>query len=174
MFRRAVKGIENMVSNGTQKGFITNASGSQEQARPERLNSKGSRIEDERQLILTSREKGGGALFRTYVKLSGPGWMQSGITVGGVTFSSCLYLGVLSGFTFLWLQPLAMILGISMLAAIAYITLSTGQRPLRVINSQISPVLGWSWLFASMAANLVWSMPQFSFGTTATQRKLRA
>ncbi|OHB62495.1 MAG: hypothetical protein A2167_03345 [Planctomycetes bacterium RBG_13_46_10] len=151
---------------------MTNASGSQEQARPERLNSKGSRIEDERQLILTSREKGGGALFRTYVKLSGPGWMQSGITVGGVTFSSCLYLGVLSGFTFLWLQPLAMILGISMLAAIAYITLSTGQRPLRVINSQISPVLGWSWLFASMAANLVWSMPQFSLGTAAIQQNL--
>jgi hypothetical protein len=98
--------------------------------------------------------------------------MQSGITIGGVSFSSSLYLGVLSGFTFLWLQPLVMILGIVMLSAIGYVTLSSGQRPLRAINEHISPVLGWSWLFASMAANLVWSMPQFALGTAAIQQNL--
>jgi Mn2+/Fe2+ NRAMP family transporter len=128
--------------------------------------------EQERQLILTSRKKGGGALFMAFLRLSGPGWMQSGITIGGVSFSSSLYLGVLSGFSLLWLQPLVMILGIVMLSAIAYVTLSSGQRPLRAINEHISPVLGWSWLFASMAANLVWSMPQFALGTAAIQQNL--
>ncbi len=130
------------------------------------------RIESDRQLIVSAREKGRAAILKTYMKLSGPGWLQSGITVGGVTFSSSLYLGVLSGFTFLWLQPLGMILGIVMLAAISYVTLSTGQRPLQAINKHISPVLGWSWLFASMAANLVWSMPQFTLGTAAVQQNL--
>ena len=130
------------------------------------------RIEKDLQLILDAREKGRGALFKTFVKLSGPGWLQSGITLGGVSFSSSLYLGVFAGFSFMWLQPLAMILGIIMLGAIAYVTLSTGQRPLRAINLHVNPMLGWSWLFASMAANLVWSMPQFTLGTRAIQQNL--
>jgi Mn2+/Fe2+ NRAMP family transporter len=129
-------------------------------------------VQNDRELIVTARAKGRGALAKAFIKLSGPGWLQSGITIGGVSFSSSLYLGVLSGFTLLWLQPLVMILGIVMLSAISYVTLSSGQRPLRAINEHISPVLGWSWLFASMAANLVWSMPQFALGTAAIQQNL--
>jgi Mn2+/Fe2+ NRAMP family transporter len=130
------------------------------------------RIEKDRQLILDAEKKGKGALFRVFVKLSGPGWLQSGITLGGGSLSSSLYLGVLVGFSFMWLQPLAMILGIIMLSAIAYVTLSTGQRPLRGINEHVSPVLGWGWLLASMMANLVWSLPQFALGTAALRQNL--
>ncbi|MHC4740441.1 MAG: divalent metal cation transporter [Planctomycetota bacterium] len=130
------------------------------------------RIEKDRQSILEAQKKGKGALFKTYLRLSGPGWLQSGITVGGVSFSSSLYLGVLAGVSMMWLQPLAMILGIIMLGAIAYVTLSIRERPLKAINDHVSPVLGWSWLLASMAANLVWSMPQFVLGTRALQQNL--
>ena len=73
-----------------------------------------------------------------------------------------LYLGVIGGYEFLWLQPLMMILGIIMLSAIAYVTLSTGKRPFQAMNEHVSPVLGWGWLLAAMMANLVWAMPQFS------------
>ncbi|MGD2093484.1 MAG: divalent metal cation transporter [Phycisphaerales bacterium] len=130
------------------------------------------RIEKDRQLILDAQQKGRGALFRVFVKLSGPGWLQSGITLGGGSLSSSLYLGVLVGFSFMWLQPLAMILGIIMLSAIAYVTLSTGERPLRGINQHVSPVLGWGWLIASMMANLVWSLPQFALGTAALRQNI--
>jgi Mn2+/Fe2+ NRAMP family transporter len=130
------------------------------------------RIEKDRQSIMAAHQKGTGALVKTYLRLSGPGWLQSGITVGGVSFSSSLYLGVLVGFSMMWLQPVAMILGIIMLGAIAYVTLSVRQRPLKAINDHVSPVLGWSWLFASMAANLVWSMPQYTLGTRAIQQNL--
>ncbi len=130
------------------------------------------RIEKDRQSILDAQKKGKGAIFKTYLRLSGPGWLQSGITVGGVSFSSSLYLGVLVGVSMMWLQPLAMILGIIMLGAIAYVTLSIRERPLKAINEHVSPVLGWSWLLASMAANLVWSMPQYVLGTRALQQNL--
>jgi hypothetical protein len=130
------------------------------------------RIEADRQMILDAQKKGKGALFRVFIKLSGPGWLQSGITLGGGSLSSSLYLGVLVGFSFMWLQPLAMILGIIMLSAIAYVTLSTGQRPLRGINEHVSPILGWGWLLASMMANLVWSLPQFALGTAALRQNL--
>jgi hypothetical protein len=87
------------------------------------------RIEKDRQSIMTAHQKGTGAIIKTYLRLSGPGWLQSGITVGGVSFSSSLYLGVLVGFSMMWLQPVAMILGIIMLGAIAYVTLSVRERP---------------------------------------------
>ena len=130
------------------------------------------RIQKDRQLIIESRRKGKGATLRAFFRLSGPGWLQSAITLGGGSLSSSLYLGVLVGFSFLWLQPLAMMLGIIMLSAIGYVTLSTGQRPFRAINEHVNPVLGWGWLIASMMANLVWSMPQFALGTAAIQQNL--
>ncbi len=130
------------------------------------------RIEKDRQMILDAKAKGRGSLFKVFVKLSGPGWLQSGITLGGGSLSSSLYLGVLVGFSFMWLQPLAMILGVIMLSAIAYVTLSTGERPLRGINQHVSPILGWGWLLASMMANLVWSLPQFALGTAAIRQNL--
>ena len=130
------------------------------------------RIEKDRQLILDAQRKGRGALFKVYVRLSGPGWLQSGITLGGGSLASSLYLGVLVGFSFMWLQPLAMILGIIMLSAIAYVTLSAGERPLHAINRHVNPVLGWGWLIASMMANLVWSLPQFALGTAALRQNL--
>ena len=130
------------------------------------------RIEKDRQLILDAQRKGRGALFKVYMKLSGPGWLQSGITLGGGSLASSLYLGVLVGFSFMWLQPLAMILGIIMLSAIAYVTLSTGERPLRGINEHVSPILGWGWLMASMMANLVWSLPHFALGTAALRQNI--
>ncbi|MHC4285100.1 MAG: divalent metal cation transporter [Planctomycetota bacterium] len=130
------------------------------------------RIEKDRQLILDAQKKGKGSVFKTYLKLSGPGWLQSGITLGGGSLSSSLYLGVLVGFSFMWLQPLAMILGIIMMSAIAYVTLSAGERPLHAINKHVNPVLGWGWLIASMMANLVWSLPQFALGTAALRQNI--
>jgi hypothetical protein len=65
-----------------------------------------------------------------------------------------------------------MILGIIMLSAIAYVTLSTGEKPFQAINKHVNPVLGWGWLTAAMIANLVWAMPQFSLGTGAIQQNL--
>lgn len=130
------------------------------------------RIEKDRQMIIDAQKKGAGSLFKVFVRLSGPGWLQSGITLGGGSLSSSLYLGVLVGFSFMWLQPLAMILGIIMMSAIAYVTLSAGERPLHAINRHVNPVLGWGWLVASMMANLVWSLPQFALGTAALRQNL--
>lgn len=154
-----------MALNEMQKDSATAASAQQ-------VTHMNPRIEKDRQMIVEARRKGTGAIVKTFLRLSGPGWLQSGITVGGVSFSSSLYLGVLVGFSMMWLQPLAMILGIIMLGAIAYVTLSIRQRPLKAINEHVSPVLGWSWLFASMAANIVWSTPQFVLGTRAIQQNL--
>ena len=124
--------------------------------------SDDARIEADRQLLVDAEAKGGLSKYAAYVKLSGPGWLQSALTLGGGSLGGSLYLGILAGVSMIWLQPFAMILGVIMLSAISYVTLSTGERPFRAINNHINPVLGWSWLAASLMANMVWSMPQYS------------
>ena len=130
------------------------------------------RLASERSQLEEAQAAGFGRTLATYTRLSGPGWLQSAITLGGGSLAGSLYLGVIGGYEFLWLQPLMMMLGIVMLSAIAYVTLSTGKRPFQAMNEHVSPVLGWGWLVAAMMANLVWAMPQFSLGTAALQQNL--
>ena len=108
----------------------------------------------------------------SYTKKSGPGWLQGAITLGGGSLAGALYLGVFMGYHMLWLQPLAMILGVIMLSAISYVTLSTGQRPFGAIKTHVSPVLAWAWIIATLLANIVWCMPQFALATAAVQQNL--
>ncbi|MDP0491857.1 MAG: divalent metal cation transporter [Verrucomicrobiota bacterium JB023] len=110
--------------------------------------------------------------FIAYAKISGPGWLQGAITLGGGSLAGALFLGVISGYNLLWVQPLAMICGIIMLSAISFVTLSTEARPFHAINSHINPLLGWSWLIATIMANIVWTMPQFALATAAVQQNL--
>lgn len=125
-----------------------------------------------RDLILEAKDRGRGATFNVYLKLSGPGWLQSAVTLGGGSLAGSLYLGIIGGYELMWLQPMMMVFGIVMLSAIAYVTLSTGQRPFQALNEHVNPVLGWTWVVATMMANLVWAMPQFSLGTAALRQNL--
>jgi len=126
----------------------------------------------EEQTLLEAQRKGGLALVLAYFKLSGPGWLQSALTLGGGSLSSSLYLGVLAGYSLLWLQPVAMVLGIVMLSAIGYVTTSTGASPFQAVNREVNAVLGWGWALASLLASLVWSMPQYSLATAVVQQNL--
>ena len=124
----------------------------------------------EKNLLAEANQKPILSRWGTFAKLSGPGWLQGAITLGGGSLAGSLYIGVIGGYELLWLQPLMMIFGVLMLSVIGYVTLSTGEKPFRAINKHINPVLGWGWLIAAMLANLVWAMPQFGLGTAAIQQ----
>ncbi|MDP7288090.1 MAG: hypothetical protein QGH94_08865, partial [Phycisphaerae bacterium] len=133
---------------------------------------KNSGVERDLQIIENAQAKGRVATFGAYIKLSGPGWLQSAITLGGGSLGASLYLGVLAGFSLLWLQPVAMIIGIIMLSAISYVTLSTGEKPFQAIKTHVNPVLGWGWLLATLLANCVWSLPQFNLACGGIMQNL--
>lgn len=116
----------------------------------------------DREILTTAQEKGAFATFISFFRLSGPGWLQSAITLGGGSLGSALYLGVLGGYEMLWLQLIAIFVGVVMLSAISYVTLSTGKRPYEAINDYVNPVLGVGWVVATILANMIWCMPQFS------------
>ena len=125
-----------------------------------------------RETLLQAHQQGGLAVLRAYVRLSGPGWLQSAITLGSGSLTGALFLGVLGGTSMLWLQLVAIVMGVIMLSAISYVTLSTGKRPFEAINDYVNPVLGCGWLLATCAANMIWSMPQFSVAFAALDRNL--
>ncbi len=129
-------------------------------------------VEQDRQAIVDARAKGNVALVGSFIRLSGPGWLQSAITLGGGSLAGALYLGVIGGYGLLWVQPLAMLMGIIMLSAISYVTLSTGRRPFAMINRDLNPVLGWGWALAVLVANMVWILPQFAMTTAAAQQSI--
>lgn len=123
-------------------------------------------------LLREADAAGGWKRVTTYLKLSGPGFLQSAITLGGGSLAGSLYLGVLAGTHMLWVQPLAMLIGIIMLSAIAYVTLSTGERPFHAVKTHVNPVLGWAWAIAAFVANMVWVMPQYTLGIGVFRQNL--
>ncbi|GAH36247.1 unnamed protein product, partial [marine sediment metagenome] len=60
------------------------------------------------------------ARWRGYARKTGPGWLQSAMTLGGGSAAASLTAGALFGYKLLWVQPVAMILGIIMLSAMSY------------------------------------------------------
>lgn len=131
-----------------------------------------SRVQTDRELLRQAEAEN--RLLGTYVRLSGPGWLQSAITLGGGSLAGALFLGVLGGTSMIWLQLVAIVMGVVMLSAISYVTLSTGRRPFEAINSEINPALGWGWLLATCLANMIWCMPQFSLCYDALDKNLLA
>lgn len=129
-------------------------------------------LEADRQLLQQAQASGVGATLKAFVKLSGPGWLQSAITLGGGSLAGAMFLGILGGTQLLWLQLVAIVMGVIMLSAISYVTLSTGERPFRSINKHINPALGWGWIIATMLANMIWCMPQFGLCFSALQKNL--
>ncbi|MEZ4955185.1 MAG: divalent metal cation transporter [Saprospiraceae bacterium] len=110
-----------------------------------------------------------------YARLSGPGWIQAAVTLGGGTLVGALYLGVIGGYEFLWLQPLAMLCGVIMLTAISHVTLSQEKledRPFELAKRHITPTLAWGWLIATVIADVVFCAAQFALGADAIQGNL--
>lgn len=128
--------------------------------------------DSENKLLEEASTKGPLGKALIYSRLSGPGWLQGAVTLGGGSLAGALYVGIISGYHLMWLQPLAMVLGVIMLSAVGYVTLSTGERPFASINKFISPALGWAWVIATIMANIVWAMPQFSLGIGAIQQNI--
>ncbi|MEX0686956.1 MAG: hypothetical protein WD267_06335 [Balneolales bacterium] len=131
-----------------------------------------SEIEATRDQLRLAKSQGRTSLLKIFIKLSGPGWMQSALTLGGGSLAASLYLGILGGTGFLWLQPLAVIMGIIMLSAVSYVILSTGKNPYDLLNQHLGPIIAWGWLLSAGISCVVWAFPQFSLATAVIQENM--
>ncbi|MEW6071982.1 MAG: divalent metal cation transporter [Planctomycetota bacterium] len=103
-----------------------------------------------------------GRRLRRYWRLTGPGYMQSAMTLGAGTIASCAVLGSLLGYELLWVQPVGMLLGFFLLAAVAKQTCQTGERPYRAFWERLHPLLAVLWGASAFVATILWHVPQYS------------
>ncbi|MCL2098028.1 MAG: divalent metal cation transporter [Bacteroidales bacterium] len=119
-------------------------------------------VAKERRELQELKHKGMGARFKWYFSKSGPGWMQSAMTLGGGSAMAALFSGAFLQYKLLWVQPVAMLIGIACMAALAYQTLTTQQRPFEAMKKFVSPVVAWAWAICTIVATIIWHFPQYS------------
>lgn len=123
-------------------------------------------LEQERQLLQEINAKPHfWQRWRGYWSLSGPGWVQSALTLGAGSAGSAIFAGAAFGYKLLWVQPVAMFLGVMMFSAIGHQLLITHARPYDVFWKKLHPSLALLWGFNVFLASVVWQFPQYSLGT---------
>jgi Mn2+/Fe2+ NRAMP family transporter len=105
------------------------------------------------------------ARVRAYGGMLGPGYLQSAMTLGGGTVSSALFAGAIFGYQLLWVAPLSMLLGLCMLAAVSWQTLSTGQRPWPAMREHAGPFFAWAWALGALLSSIIWQFPQYALAS---------
>jgi Mn2+/Fe2+ NRAMP family transporter len=118
--------------------------------------------------------KGVFAKFKWYFSKSGPGWMQSAMTLGGGSAMASLFAGAFLQYKILWVQPLAMILGIIMLSALAHQTLSRKMRPFYAMKEFLHPSIAWAWAISALVATVIWHFPQYALAAGMSDDIIKA
>ena len=102
------------------------------------------------------------ARLRGYVRLTGPGYLQSAMTLGGGSIASCVAMGSLLGYELLWVQPVGMLLGYFFLASVAKQTCHTEERPYDAFWNRLHPAFALLWGASAFIATIIWHIPQYS------------
>ncbi len=105
--------------------------------------------------------------IRGYMSLSGPGYLQSALTLGAGTATASLFSGAVFGYQLLWVAPASMALGVIVLAAVAHQTLSTGLRPLPAMRKFAGAPFAIAWAASSLLASIVWHVPQYNLAASS-------
>ncbi len=112
--------------------------------------------------------------WKGYFGKTGPGWLQSALVLGSGSAMASLFAGAFLQYKLLWVQPLAMVLGIVIFAAMSYQTLSTGVRPFDAMKRYIHPVVAWSWAIGALLATIIWHLPQYALAAGMTDDMIKA
>jgi len=98
---------------------------------------------------------------RGYFKLTGPAWLQSAMTLGAGSAAASVIAGASFGYQLLWVQPLAMLLGVFMLGALGNVTLTRGERPYQSFSRELAPWVAFLWALGAIVASVIWHFPQY-------------
>ncbi len=99
--------------------------------------------------------------FPAFLRLSGPGWLQGAMTLGGGSAITSLTIGGVYGYELLWVQPLSMLIGCIMLFALSHQTLSTGVAPFEAMRKHVHPGLAWAWAISALASSIIWGFSHY-------------
>ena len=101
-----------------------------------------------------------------YLRHMGPGYMQSAMTLGGGTAFASIFAGAAFGYQLLWVAPLAMLLGIIVLAAVAHQTLSTEENPYQAMRTHAGPFYAYAFALGGIASSIIWQFAQYALASS--------
>ena len=104
-----------------------------------------------------------------YMRRTGPGLLQSAMTLGAGSAVASVVAGASFGYDLLWVQPVAMFLGVFMLAALGNVVLTTGERPYKAFARETNRFLIFLWALGSVIASVVWHFPQYGLAAGAAR-----
>ncbi len=102
-----------------------------------------------------------------YIKRTGPGLLQSAMTLGAGSATASVVAGASFGYKLLWVQPLAMFLGVCMLAALGNVVLTSGERPYKAFGREMSKTLVFLWALGTILSSIIWHFPQYGLAAGA-------
>jgi len=100
--------------------------------------------------------------IRGYYKLTGPAWMQSAMTLGAGSAAASVVAGAFFGYKLLWVQPIAMFLGICMMSALSNIVLTKGERGYQIVKRELHVSLAFMWALATVVSTIIWHFGQYA------------
>ncbi|MCU0874943.1 MAG: divalent metal cation transporter [Pirellulaceae bacterium] len=104
-----------------------------------------------------------------YLKRTGPGLLQSAMTLGAGSAAASVVAGASFGYTLLWVQPVAMFLGICMFAALGNVVLTTGERPYAAFGRELHKSVAFLWALGTIVASVIWHFPQYGLAAGAAR-----
>lgn len=93
---------------------------------------------------------------------SGPGWLLSAYTLGSGTAITSILAGNKFGYSLLWVNPVAMLMGVIVLSGAAYFALSSDKSPFYRFRTELHPLLAYAWGIGSLLASVIWHLAQYS------------
>jgi len=110
-----------------------------------------------------------------YIQRTGPGLLQSAMTLGAGSATASVVAGASFGYKLLWVQPVAMFLGVMMLAALGKVVLTTGERPYRAFGEHlckpvaIGKLMVFLWALGTILSSIIWHFPQYGLAAGAAR-----
>ena len=107
-----------------------------------------------------------------YIKRTGPGLLQSAMTLGAGSAAASVLAGASFGYKLLWVQPVAMFLGVMMLAALSNVVLTKGERPITSFSREMGAfgkVIVFFWIVGTIMSSVIWHFPQYGLAAAATR-----
>ena len=134
------------------------------QARATAHTSDDDGLQHERDALRAAEALPFGQRTRVYLRMLGPGYLQSAMTLGGGSCTAAIFAGALFGYQLLWVAPVAMGLGLFVLSASAHQALSSGIRPYEAMRRFAGPAVAWAWAWGALLASVIWHFPHYALG----------
>ncbi len=137
--------------------------------RPDNAGLDGDKVDQEVQALRELENKPFGQRTIGYVKRTGPGLLQSAMTLGAGSAAASVIAGASFGYKLLWVQPVAMFLGVMMLGALSNVVLTTGERPYKSFGREIGKWLVILWALGTIMSSVIWHFPQYGLAAAAAR-----